>query len=169
MRQVTKRPKRRETTLKYSGECIEMLEKAVIWHRKHRCAGVVAAILAIAVCGCSDDSDASAQGVAEPRQEVVVPPRHEDPEYQARLQESVAERRSLMSEMAKVRAEYNAAKEADPDGERVKELSARMDECDAKLKDQRERATELVRGRIWKEFHDRDKAREAAQEAGAEK
>ena len=138
-----------------------MLEKAVIWHRKHRCAGIVAAILAIAVCGCSDDSDATAQGVAEPRQEVVVPPRHEDPEYQARLQESVAERRHLMSEMA--------AKESDPDGERAKELSAKMDECDAKLKDQRERATELVRGRIWKEFHDRDKAREAAQEAGAEK
>ncbi|MBO7483154.1 MAG: hypothetical protein J6U17_04640 [Kiritimatiellae bacterium] len=146
-----------------------MLEKAVNWHRKRRCECVVAAILAIAVCGCTDDSDASAQAAAEPRQEVVVPPRHEDPEYNARLQESVSERRALMSEMEKVRAEYEAAKESDPEGERVKELSAKMDECDAKLKDQRARATALVRGRIWKEFHDKDKAREAAQEAGAEK
>lgn len=140
-----------------------MSDKTIVQRRLRRCVRVFAACLGIAAVGCTEDSPAPAPDVP------VVTPRAEDPEYREALKRSVAERTALLGERARALDAYEAAKADDPEGERTKELEAKVAECDAELNGQRERARRMVTGRIWKEFDEKDAADRAARQAAESK
>ena len=108
------------------------------------CVRVLAAVSLAALAGCSKNEQPETS-------------RADDPEYQKALNDAMAAKSSLQSALAKARDAYEAAKAADSEGERTKELEAKVKECAAAVEAQRKASVEMVRNRIWKDIGESEK------------
>lgn len=117
---------------------------------------VAIASVAFLSVGCSrDEGSREASGAAAG---ATLPPRTNDPEYEAKLGKHVEARNELLA----IRAKLVARLEEADDAEKAS-LQARIDDVNKALEDERGRAMATVRERIWSAHKANEQKGSAAQ------
>lgn len=81
--------------------------------------------------------------------------RNEDPVYQKRLDDRLAEREALTRKATALRRELEAAKAADPEGEKAKALESDMAALRLEFEKNRRQSEQMIRDRILRELEEK--------------
>lgn len=101
--------------------------------------------LALVCVGCHKDEEPQGEAYDTPYS------RMKDPEYRKKIDESLDERKALMTEASQIAAELEAEMAKDPSSPKVAELEAAREKVSQKILQQRMKASALVRERIEQE------------------